>query len=483
MKKQLAILATIALAGVFANAAEDKGTEFKFGGEVMQRFISTQDANLQSGSNATQTSSWLSRNQFHVNAISSDKLQAYFDFIHTAVWGAANQVPTNSYPYGAGAGGAGPGNSATTNPGIANTLQVSEAWLWWKVSDMFSVRSGRQGLEYGDGLVFSRNEWLATPYNADGIMGRLSWDFLDLDFGGGVLADVGPSVPVSATQTSPALAGNTDTQVVFYGAYASIKTLPDFFKKAEIFALQTNFDAGLPATTFTPSYAAGGGSLGLTSIGIHLKGDVSAIDYRLDGVYQTGIQRAGVTNPQALTFNANMIDAQVGYGFPEFMKAHVFAAYHRDSGNDSSDPTQIHQYQPLFYDRHAYGSELNAVGFGNLTYFRLGVDVSPMEDTTFGLRVDFLSRTTTTVNSNGVVAGTQWLAASEGNMFGSAPGNTTGSNSNLGTEIALVADHSYGHGFTMNGSISYWSVGNYYQTSTVSNGTPLQFIANAKYAF
>lgn len=87
MKSKLAILASIAVFGMFANA-QDKGTEFKFGGEVMQRFDNNQAANLGANGYNQTTSSFLSRNQFHVNAISSDKLQAYFDFVHTAVWGA-----------------------------------------------------------------------------------------------------------------------------------------------------------------------------------------------------------------------------------------------------------------------------------------------------------------------------------------------------------------------------------------------------------
>src|ERR1700683_3055926 len=66
MKKQLAVLAMLALVGSFAKA-DDKGTEFKFGGEVMQRFENTQDANLASGSAGSVGTDWLMRNQFHVN--------------------------------------------------------------------------------------------------------------------------------------------------------------------------------------------------------------------------------------------------------------------------------------------------------------------------------------------------------------------------------------------------------------------------------
>ena len=79
-------------------------------------------------------------------------------------------------------------NPTVTTPGWANpnlaAVGVSkcfaswnEAWFWWKLSDNTSLRSGRQSMDYGDGLVFSKNDWLGTPYNVDGIMARMSWDF------------------------------------------------------------------------------------------------------------------------------------------------------------------------------------------------------------------------------------------------------------------------------------------------------------------
>ena len=91
-------------------------------------------------------------------------------------------------------------------------------------------------------------------------------------------------------------------QIDFYGFYAQFKGLPDVIKKAELFVLQTNIDAGTALNTFLPGFTAAGGNLGLTSIGLHAKGDFSIIDYRLDGVLQTGKQNTSGAMTHSVSF-------------------------------------------------------------------------------------------------------------------------------------------------------------------------------------
>jgi hypothetical protein len=493
MKKQLAIIAILATVGGFAKA-DDKGTEFKFGGEVRQSYFNNQAANLAGGSSggATTTSMWLDRNMFHVNAISSDKVQAYFNFVHTAVWGGALGVPSNQQPVAGNPGGTQPNTPLAPGTGgatsVQNALQVSEAWLWWKLSDNTSLRSGRQSMDYGDGLVFSKNDWLGTPFNVDGIMARMSWDFMDIDFGGGVLADAGVVQPGGASTGF-----GTDAQIDFYGFYAQFKGLPDVIKKAELFVLQTNVDAGTAPNIFLPGFSGAGGNLGLTSIGLHAKGDFSMIDYRLDGVLQTGKQNA--VGGQSVTFGGNMIDAEIGANFAEFMKARIFVNYHVDSGDNNTGGTRTSQntYQPLFYDRHTYSGGMNMFGFGNLTNLRIGAAINPSEDTNIGLEVDMLSRTQTSIVPGGFSA-TNWLSPTEGNMYGSncsaltgicapAVAGQNGANSGLGTEFMAHASHNYGHGFSMLAQVGYLTLGNYFTSNGASTTNPWQFIGQAKYQF
>jgi hypothetical protein len=403
---------------------------------------------------------------FHVNAVSSDKLQGYLSLLNYSIWGNP-AFQSNGSPYTAGA--------TTTNPTTAavnsgNAVQIYEAWLWWKVSDMFSIRSGRQALEYGDGLAFSKNDWLANPYSVDGIVGRFSWDFLDLDVGGGKLADIG------TLATS-----NTDNEVDFYGFYGSFKNLPDFLKKAEVFVLQLNADGftgggGVALAPFAPSLNLGS-SANLTSYGLHAKGDVSQLDYRLDAVFQSGKQK-GVAGGSDTTFNGNMFDVEVGYTFPEFMKGHLFVNYHQDSGQDLTSTTSNSQYQPLFYDGHTYGGLADVFTWGNLTDIRFGLTLTPAEDTWVGVEANLLSRTT----DKGPYA---LQGAAQGNMFavGATPQSTDKA---LGTEIDLWAKHNYGHGFSMLANLGYVTLGNYFKNTTgtpPAPGNAYQLVAQAKYNF
>ncbi len=459
MKKLLAVLALVALSGVYANA-EDKGTEFKFGGEIRERFYMNNNPTYLS-SNAMNETHFQQRNQFHVNAISGDKLQAYFNFLHYSIWGQMGSVGTNSSPYGAGAGV--PAGTAVTT---ANSLQVGEAWLWWKVSDMFSTKAGRQAFAFGDGAVASKNDWGANPYNLEGIMGRFSWDFMDLDVGGAKIYDAG----LAFTGTN-----GTDTELGTYLVHAGIKNLPDVLKTAEVFVWQINGDAGTGGGTIVPSAtAARGGSWSLTSYGVSVKGDVAMVDYRGTAVFQSGKQKATAGD---VTIGGNMFDVEGGFNFPEFMKGRVFGNFHMDTGNDGTSTTSDGTYQPLLYDTHTYSGGVNVIGWGNLTNIRFGATLMPGEDTWVGLEGDMFSRTKSTAGAVPSI-----LGAAQGN-FSSLSTNTTSADAGLGTQLMLWGKHNYGHGFSMLGQLGYFQLGNYFKPAGSSTGNFMQFVAQAQYNF
>jgi len=467
------VLALVTMTGVVAQA-QDKGTEFKFGGEMLQRF--TYDNNFGfTNNNELQQQNWLQRDQFHVNAIASDKLQAYVDMLNYFVWGGASSVPTNPSPYGAGFGTpAAPGTAA----GLYNSMQVYEAWLWWKVSDMFSLRTGRQAIDYGDGLVFSKNDWNANPYNVEGVMGRFSWDFLDLDVGGGVLSDLG----VAAFP-----ANSTDAETVFYGLYGSFKNLPDFLKKAELFVLQLNADTEGPTANYAPFAPSMVGTTpwDLTSYGIHVKGDTSMIDYRLDAVWQSGKQVNG-TGTANVNFGGSMYDVEVGATWADFMKARLSLASHMDTGNDGSSATQNDHYQPLFFNQHDYAGHMGVFGFGNLTDIRIGLTLQPADDTSVGIQANLLSKTKTTDGVTLMCAAPfNAVASNSGCAFNPGAGEGAGgADSNLGTEIDVWATHDYGHGFSMMANAGFLSLGNYYKNAPgAAVGSAYELTAQAKYSF
>lgn len=481
MKKLFAVVALAVLAGNVATA-DDKGTEFKFGGEVRTRYSVTNNGTFSDGG-APSESHFQQRNQFHVNAITSDKLQAYFNFLHATLWGSG-------VPAGASAGGyasayttgLGAGSHGTAAAG-SNTLLVHEAWMWWKLSDMLSLKAGRSTMTYGDGLVFSKFDWASVPYNFEGLMGRFSWDFLDLDVGGGKFADAGLTT-----------ARGTDTEINGWLVYGAFKNLPDVLKAVDLFLLQIMGDAGTGTTaTFVPGVATlnttygGVGSWNVMTIGGRVKGEVSMVDFRLDGAFQNGKMKSVAAGIGDGEFGGMMFDAEVGVNFPEFMKGRAYVGYHMDSGEEtptSGNNTKIEGYQPLFYDNHTYAGRMDLVGFGNLTDISVGLGLSPSDDTTLGLEVSLLSRSTDkglpTVLARGEGVSTTINTSIVGGTY-----VATNTEKNLGTEIDVWAKHDYGHGLSVMGRFGYLTLGDYF-TKGVTTGitkNAMQFVAQATYNF
>lgn len=475
MKNLLIGLALVTAASGYARA---EGTEFKWGGEVRQRYTLTNNATFSEGSSFTD-SNWLQRNKLHVTAITSDKLQAHFSLLQANVWGSNGFVGDAAYT----------ASTTTTFPtGVpaartaASTLGVHEAWVWWKVTDSFSLKTGRMSGTKGNGLIWSENDWQANPYHKDGLYGNMTWDFMDLGLGGGKLADSGAAS--AKTQWSNVGGTTTDSEVNYYALMLSFKELPDFLKNANVFALQINGDAGQGGGTFAPSVSAAGGSWGLTTYGLGLGGDVSMIDYGVDVAMQNGKQKSVLAGGTDTTFEGTMFNLEVGANFPEFMKGRFHIGYHMDSGNDSTTTDKNKAYQPLFYDMHKYAGNADIWGFGNLTDITVGLALTPMEATTVGLDYHMLTRTTekaaATELSNGF---SNRFMVPTGTFSAATP--TTNTEKGLGTEIDLWAKHDYGSGFSMLANISLVSLGNYYKPTGYNgvNTSAYQFAAQAQYNF
>ncbi len=464
MNRILSVVALVALSSMAK--AEDKASEFKFGGEIRQRYYWDYNPRFLNEKAPTEQH-WEQRNQLHVSANSGDKLQAYFNLLHATVWGGTNSIPTSGGPYSQTSGVPnGAGVSSAADHSAQNTFMVHEAWFLWKATDTMLLKSGRMSSTWGDGLVVSRNDWAAVPNNFDGLMGRFSWDFLDLDVGGGKLVDLGISTPNTVTTSGD----DTDKEIVFYGLNASIKNLPDFFKKLEFLYIHVNAD-GMPArNTFLPGYGVNK-TYTFDHLGVHTKGEFAIVDYRLDAGMQQGKEKSTTDIAQTGT----MVDLDVAVNFPEMMKARFGAGYHMDSGDDTATLDKNEGYQPLFHDQHSYAGNMNIFGFGNLTSARVFASLSPMEDTTVGFAVHMLTRTSDK-------AGVNILGPNSGNFYYTSA-VAAGTDKALGTEYDLWAKHTYGNGLAMMVSISQFSPGSYLKPAGVNVGDARQVMAQAQYNF
>jgi hypothetical protein len=465
MKKLL--FALTALVATTAMAA-DKGTEFKFGGEVRARYNNFMNQTLAGGSGARLNQNWWGqRNRFHVNALTGDKFQAYFEMLNFQQWGQSTSVPqttgpqSSSFPATAGTG---------LNSG--NAVQMQEAWMWWKLSDMASLKVGRQEMGFGDGQVIASGDWDNTPNAYEGIDARLTWDFLDLDVLGFKLADGVATITPTSSE---------DSEIVFYGLYGSLKNLPEVLKAADLYVLQFQGDNTTVAANYTGAAGAfpvlntaQNGNWNLMAYGLRLKGEFAIIDYRLEGTFESGKQKNGNTAGTGdLTLKGSAYQAELGANLPEFMKGRVFARYFTASGNDSTDTTGAsnNAYAPLFYDTHGVHGNMDMVGRSNLTDLTVGLTLMPMETTSVGLAGHMLSRTTNkaTATVQGVTTAT-----------------ATNTENTIGSEYDLWAEHSYGSGFTALASLGYFSAGDYVKKANTLAASPdaaYKLMLQGKYSF
>lgn len=473
----------LAVAGLAANAyaADGKSTDFKFGGSMSQTFNWNDNTNFSAGTTAAtppwHESHWLQKNNFHVTAATSDKMMAYINFYNGMIWGASGSNAGSPYASSTTLSG-GPNFGTTGVYNFANSINVTEAWMWWKASDMLSFKTGRQAVQMGSGFTVSKNEMSATPYFFDAVMGRMSWDFLDLDFGGSKFFDQGLTT-IPATSSS-----NTDNEIVAYAVNAGIKALPDMFKKFDIYALAINGDqlaaasTALPGVTPFSTTTSANGAFNFMDIGAYIKMEFMMLDLGINYVTQTGKQKIGTSSATAdMNYSGSAMDVELGVNLPEFMKARIYGEYHQSSGDDPTTTATNEGYQPLFYDVDKYAVG-NIWGMSNLNNIKFGLSLSPSEETSFGVEYNMAAR---------AVAKAGATPTTVSSMFGNTfitPAAASATEAGLGSVISVWGKHNYGHGLSMMAGLDLISTGNYYKPTTgAAPGSAMGLKLGAMYNF
>lgn len=423
MRKILLAMAAVALSGGIAQA-EDKGTEFKFGGEIRQQLNWTDNHNFRddsTGNKKVTETIWHQRTRFNINAVSSENLQGYIGFEHQGFWGDDS-----------------PSNTAAVQP----MVDLQDAWLWWKISDSFSLKSGRQRYRKGDGLVLGDNDAQLTATRLDGVVARYSTDFLDVDLSGFV------------TREGTASVGETDLQDNLYVAYLALKNLPEVLSAADLYLVQRNRTFGSTA----------GNSDSLTHIGLRAKGMFSIVDYRAEAGFQSGKEKHGGTSAADKDIGGTMFDLEAGVNFPEFMNARVHAGYHMDSGDDNATTANKDEtYVNILGENRMVLGRSGLFDFGNITNIHFGLAVEPSETCKIGVEVSMLSRTK---DGSNVTSSVMTRGRTAGTFLNIPTTSTDASKASLATEIDVYASHAYNDSFSMGLLVSSISLGDFYTTTT-----------------
>jgi len=466
MKQFILVLAGLALV-TSAQAADT--TEFKWDAELRTRYTNDSGYNFQKKtqeeagaggqSNAGRVYNYFqTRTKLGLGMSKGEKLAGHVGFINNFNWGSA---PARGYSITSTANAYNYANPTTVNTTNTDTqaLLVNEAWGWWKAHDLFSVKVGRSQMEVAGGAVIGNYDWRAVPYAYDGMWFNFDFEPVYVNLYGAKLLDLNASG--AAYTTGGTAAQNTnDPETVMYGMTLGFKTLPDFFKKAEIHLMQVN-DETSPATN--PSTAQNtGATLDRTEFlryGLFLNGDVSNFDYTAVADIHNGVRKWGATGQSDLNLKGSMYDLGLGYTLPEVMMLRFGARYHMDSGGQVTG-TDDSNYKTVGYDQHKWGGgEMDVVDWGNVTFWGLDAGIQPMDDVAFKLAYTNYTRTS---NSAAVkINGTSWATGA----------TDASSSSSIGSEIDFTATKNYG-------DMSIWALygvftpGDYIQKTTANASTP-----------
>jgi len=422
------ILCGIAIAG----AAQAQTVDWKWNAELRTRYTDEMNTLGVKGADANM---FEGRTKIGVTFMKGDSLTGHVTLLNEFQWGnIADQASNSPADYG---------NHGKNS--LGNNLQVQEAWGWWKSTDTFSMKFGRAGFEYGDGTIFAIDDWQNHPNAWDGIWTHWGFDFADLHLFGTKETDT-DTAPVGVTNNAK------DPETVAYGLVVAFKNLPEWMKHVFIHIVDINADN----TAFVTGLGATSGNL--MHYGLTAQGESGSLDYRLTGDFTSG-KLKGATD---VTLGGNMFDAEIGWNMPEVMKLRISLMAHMDTGNDSTSADKNNRYLPLFPDRHKYAGLEDVVGWGNSTYYGLGLGVQPSDDVTAGLQYLMFNKTT---DKDGVMnsAGTVALA-----------GATT--EKAVGSEIDLWANKAYGENFSILGFVGLFSPGDALKAGTFKeNDNKVQF--------
>lgn len=419
MRKALALAAFLAMAP-YAQAQEGTGS-FSHNAEYRVRY--QYDNNVTGNESVDPTSQSDVKHRFKLGTTfkNSDKLSTTLTLLHNATWGA-DPVST----------GDGEATYSGTSNG-ENMLLVQEAYGTWMVSDEFTLKFGRGSIGFGDGTLIAENDWEATPYAFEGVLGTYEMEVGRLNAYYVRFSDY-------ATSTI-----DQDPEANSYGFMYSHKALPEFLKRADVHLLKNE-------KSITTTLGGGANDYGqdLLRYGISLGGDFAMIDWR--GAYNaqsgdyvvSGVKHKG---------DSNMFEIELGANFEEFMKSRVYVLYHQDTGDDDATDTKEQKYSPFYYDLHSNAGLMDIYKWGNLTDIAIGYTMEPMDATTVGLQYHMFKKT----KKGGSVS----TGINGGNF-----GTTDAAKDDLGSEIDLVSTHSYDNGLMITGRLGMFMPGDAYANTT-----------------
>jgi hypothetical protein len=412
MKKLLFAFASLAL---ISSAHATDGADIKWNAEMRFRFDGVENAGFVTKSYDNQT---VQRTKLGATLTKGEDLTATVSLLQASTWG--NNGDTNT-------------SGDFTTDTTESLPWVSEAFVFWKAMDNFAVKVGRGAMDLADGSVVAKNDWLQHPWAFEGALGVYFTEWANVN------AFAIKGMNDSATGTA---------DVNFYGVSLDFKNLPEVIKMANLHILQSKA-TGIDASAAIPTATNVKDSK--TRVGVTVKGDAGAIDYRATYAMYSGELESNVGAVGKLDNKASMLDAEVGFGLPDVMAMRISALYHMDSGDGNATDKKLERYDAFFYEQHANAGLMDILNWGNLTYLKAGIALEPMEMTKVGVDYYMFTKSEKADTTVGTAnAGVQTTLATK---------------DDLGSEIDIWATKALSNGAELNARIGMFSAGDAFGTT------------------
>lgn len=368
--RQLGLLSFFISISISAWAEEAKPPENKFqilpkdvyfqpGGGLRVRYENLRDATGKGFPENEDESQASHRAQIDLRLYKGEYIETFFRLINFAIWGGAN---------GDSSGGQHDGFSGT------NGLLVNQAWGLWKVADSWGIRFGRAPLHLGLGFTYGNNDWFNVPYSFDMIEVKGDWDSLEL-------ALIAAKVQEFSTVPNQTLSSDPEENHIIISL--DIKDLADSVDTFNFNFVQINRDLGSPdgGTSILNGLNMQRISLETGITGTHLFGHAFFS-------YIAGEEKVApanrVNSVEKVELSQTAMDIKLGYGFPESNNLKFWGGYHFDSGDRGNSDNENGTFDSFFYEVYGQSGLMDLIRWGNLSFYRIGMDLDVFEGLTIG---------------------------------------------------------------------------------------------------
>lgn len=341
MRKAATIVLLLSLAWCPALLAGDDETKAEkqkswvdkidFSGEIRLRFEGLMNFD-ESYPVDTSFARTLSRTRFQVNAKVSEKLKAVIQFQDSRTWGEEAHTLADS-----------------------KNVDIHQAYFEYSnINDSsFSLKLGRQELNYGDQRLIGAVGWSNVGRSFDAVKLVYSKDALHID---------GFVATTNETQSH-------ETDASFGGVYATYKETPlgdieaYYLVKRDSRQIFSGEQAGASPDTLT-----------VNTLGFRLSGKLNEpqLSYQAEAAFQTGDY--GPDEHEAFAAHARVV---YDTGFGSDLK--VLVEYNFASGDDDLTDGKHGTFDNLFPTNHNKYGYIDFIGWRNLENIRIGVSLVPLE--------------------------------------------------------------------------------------------------------